>query len=165
MFHIISFAFMLIFVVIQLFIINYLLKLEKIGCECAMDWRRNFLIMFFIISVLYIILLPVVSMEVLPYIQAVYSVLGILNVVFVIQYVYRLKKEKCACSEALMREVMLVMAIIDAVIYSFALSLVIFVIFTVGKLASKVNTRANRFAPVKRSSKFTKSIRKVLKRK
>jgi hypothetical protein len=168
MLQIISLAFLVVFIVIQLLIINYLMKLEKIGCACAMDWRRNYIIAYFVVSILYAIIAPLLDPKLLPIIQTVYVVFGIINVVYVIQYVHRLKREKCACSESVYREVMYVVSIFNAIVYSFLLSLIVFLMFTLATFASKVDTKGRSlgsYIPTKKPTSPVKSIKKILKRK
>ena len=120
----------LILVVIQALIVHYLMRLEKIGCECAMDWRRNYIMFFFVITILYVASAFFISRETLPILQVIITVFGLLNVVFTLQYVHKLKKEKCECSVSIYREVMMVVAIFNAVMYSLLLTLIIFFLFT-----------------------------------
>lgn len=160
----ISFAFVAIAVVINLLILHYLLKLEKIGCECAMDWRRNYIMFFTVLSILYAMIAPVIGESVGPFVQTIFIVLAILNMVYVIQYVYRLKKIKCECSESVIREVMFVVAIINAVVYTFLLTTLIFLLYTVARVAKKLDGKASSLRKGK-SDIVVKSVKKILKRK
>ncbi len=110
------------------YILNFLFKLESTGCECAMDWRRNY-IMFYMA---YMLLFTVTSLlmlfakkppsRMLRKLHAILSpvsiLLGILFIVFTFQYVHRLHKEKCGCSEDMGRTVLTLVAAIDAAVFA-----------------------------------------------
>jgi hypothetical protein len=112
--NIVLILFTLVVIGIQTLIIHYLMRLEAIGCKCAMDWRRNYIMFYWIISVIYMLSAFFIDRNTIPIIQTIVSVLGLLNVIFTLQYVHRLKKEKCECSESIYREVLNVAAIFSA---------------------------------------------------
>jgi len=53
-------------------------------------------------------------------------ILGVLNIVFVLQYVHRLKQEKCECSESIAREVIYITAMLQALVVALGMLLSIF---------------------------------------
>ena len=108
---------------IQLGVLNYLVRLERIGCKCAMDWRRTYMMVFLGLSVLFAIVTMVSGAKPPLPIAIVWPTLGFVYVVCVLQYVHRLKKEKCACSESVFRDVMEVLA------YLYVLLLAISIVF------------------------------------
>lgn len=136
-FSIVMLLFAVIFVVVQALIVHYLMRLEAIGCKCAMDWRRSYIMFFLIVSILYTLSAFFINRESLPILQTIMVVLGLLNVVFTLQYVHRLKKEKCECSESIYREILNVVAIFNAIIYSMLLTIVIMFLFTMITLVNK----------------------------
>lgn len=102
--------------ILNVFIIAYLNNLETIGCKCAIDFRRTYIFTYMIISLLNVILYPiirylVVSMDskIISIILYVWSIImtlaGLLNIVFAVQYIHRLREEKCACSKSVVRDV------------------------------------------------------------
>lgn len=117
-------------IIIELLILRYLVHLEQIGCRCAMDWRREYIIFFIALTVVYALVSLFMGPQQIPVIQFTLFILGILNVIFVIQYVNRLKKEKCECSESVYREIMYVIAIIRAALYGLMLLLLILLLFS-----------------------------------
>lgn len=162
-FKIVMFVFGIIFVILQLLILNYLFKLEKTGCECAMDWRRNFVLFFMVLSLLYSVSALFIDRSAIPILQTVMVVLGLVNVVVVLQYVHKLKEEKCACSESVYREVMMYVAIFNAIVYSALLSLLIFFLFTVASFAKGAEGRVGtvrKSMSIRPIKKIVKSIRK-----
>lgn len=112
----------------------YLYHLEKIGCKCAVNWRRTF-IMFVIGISLILAILSLFSVDVLTssIIMTLFSVLSIVNIIIILQYVYELKEEQCSCSESVARTIMQVIAILYAFFY---LMLFIILIYTGFKLSS-----------------------------
>lgn len=165
-YNFIMFFFAAIFVVLQTLIVNFLYKLESIGCQCAMDWRRQYIIFFLILSILYTLFAFFFDPASLPLMQSIMVILGLVNVVVTLQYVYRLKKEKCECSESIYRDVMTFIAIFNAIVYSLLLSVIIFFFYT---MASYVKTAKNTVDGAKKSfsirplKKITKKITKKIK--
>lgn len=152
--------FAILFVVIQGLIVNYLIKLESIGCECAMDWRRNYIIFYLILSIIYALSAFFLDRESLPLMQTLMVIFGLINVVMTLQYVHRLKKEKCECSESLYREVMMFVAIFNAIVYSSLLVLLVFLLFTI---ASYAKTAQGKITKGKKSVSI-RPLKKLVKR-
>jgi hypothetical protein len=133
--------------VINSLIAKYLYDLDANNCECATsDYRRNYIFGFTI----YLIVSGALSafvfggnsekmfrmMHVGPLLQALITTAimaaGIVNIVFVFQYVDMLKRMNCSCSESPYKTLMQAMAYISAIVYS----LVIFGnIFVISKMA------------------------------
>jgi hypothetical protein len=138
---------MLLTIGLYSYMLNYIFKLESTGCECAKDWRRDYIQYYLMLLIVYVVvqicvltmgdLAAVIRMNM--HLTAIMLVLGILFVVFTLQYVHRLKKIKCKCSEDTARNVLQLVAIIDAVIFSIgALHLIIgLVVFGVIMLTRK----------------------------
>lgn len=131
-----------VFLIIQVLIIHYLLRLEKIGCKCAMDWRRSYIIFFMFFSILYTLSIFFINRDALPILQMLMTVLGLMNVVFTLQYVHKLKKEKCECSASIYREVMMVVAIFNAILYSSLLIIIIYFLYTILSYAKVAQNKA-----------------------
>lgn len=102
--------------ILNVFVVVYLNNLETIGCKCAMDFRRTYIMTYTIISLLNIVLYPifrylVVTMDskVISIVLYAWSIImtlaGLLNIVFAVQYIHRLREEKCACSKSVVRDV------------------------------------------------------------
>ena len=106
-----------------LYVLNvyYLYSLEQKGCECAMDFRRVYIMAYTAIFLVYSITLnwvaPKILMNNIQYILPVILVGGIINVVYTLQYVAKLKTTDCKCSESVYRNIMETLAIINAVTY------------------------------------------------
>lgn len=79
--------------------------------------------------------------------MSLYSVAGIVNIAFIIEYVNLLKERKCQCSESIYRDIMYISAIIDALILGLSFTLLMYIMFfthsgdvTVKKKALKKKT-------------------------
>lgn len=156
-------AFAVMFVVIQLLILNYLVQLENLGCACAMDWRRGYIMFYLILSILNIFISSFVDESHIPYLQAVMVVIGILNIVFTIQYVNKLKKEKCDCSQSIYREIMMVVSVFNAIVYSSILLFAVYVLFAVANVVKGVNKKVKNTATASKKAALSKPVRKIKK--
>jgi hypothetical protein len=106
---------LLALVVIALYVmfLTFVLKLEKIGCECALTWRRWYILIFsfiYIIANIFILVNPQVRIGFL-------AIPALLFYIFSIQYVNYLRKEKCECSEDYRREVLYWTAVISLILF------------------------------------------------
>lgn len=130
-----SFTFSVISFIFQLLIINYLFKLEKNGCMCAMDYKRTYIFFYLVINTIFVI----VNLSTNVYKHAknnrfyslllnIYSGAGILNIAFIIKYVNMLKNKKCSCSKSFYRDLLYINSIIDAIIFGFSILLVSYII-------------------------------------
>ena len=85
----------------------YLFKLEKIGCKCALNWRRVYIIVFIFISLVWNLVnvfKPSLSKNKL--LALIILTLFLMFLAFTIQYVNNLKKKKCECSKEITRDIM-----------------------------------------------------------
>lgn len=98
------------------FILYYLFKLEKIGCACALDWRRSFIMGFLVLAII-VMFVPLGKnpTKLTIIFVTLFTLLAIGNAIITIQYVNYLKKEKCECSKSEARNVMQIVAIIQLV--------------------------------------------------
>jgi membrane-associated PAP2 superfamily phosphatase len=115
-------------IVLFSYILTYLYKLETTGCKCAEDWRRKYILVFSLLVIL-ISVCDLIVIHLFPkgwealskfvsIINKVYLVAAVLFVIFTFQYVMKLKKIKCACSEDVAQDILLIVAIIDTAVLS-----------------------------------------------
>jgi hypothetical protein len=154
-------VFAVMFVLLQLLVLNYLFQLETIGCACAMDWRRSFIMFYLVLGVLNIFISAVVDESHIPYLQTIMVVVGVLNIIFTVQYVQKLKREKCECSQSVYRDVMVYVSIFNAIIYSSILLYVVYALYTV---ANFVKTSSGRLQGTAKASKKALTDIKPLKK-
>jgi hypothetical protein len=82
----------------------YIRNLEKTGCECAIDWKSDFILVYICIF------LPLACWNAFsPFSYTVGAFIGILTLAFIVivlLYIHDLKKKKCECSESHIRDVL-----------------------------------------------------------
>jgi hypothetical protein len=118
--------------------LHYLLKLEKTGCECALSWRRDYIMIFIVIAIVHkLIYLLYPSIRRMMPIQLLMAVLTVLFIIFTLQYIHHLKKVKCECSQDSARQVLEIYAWSMVVIQALAFFLGIFAAFIVFSSLSK----------------------------
>lgn len=129
----IMFAFGVLFILLQMLLINYLLRLERIGCKCAMDWRRKFMIAYMFLLLVHAAIVTFVTKEVLEYplIQTTMLVLGVVNVIITLQYLAQLRRDNCNCSESLYKDIITMIAYLNTLLYFFMLVVVAYFIFSI----------------------------------
>jgi hypothetical protein len=139
----------ILMIVVYLIILDYIRQLEATGCDCSKDWRRSFIYWYVAIGTIYVLLQTLaiaVGQQWLTMIISVYGLAPLLwliaTIVFVVstlQYVHRLKKEKCACSEAAGRTVLHIVGWVHLILWAFILFGVIFSAIIAGTLISAVS--------------------------
>lgn len=106
-------------VIISLCIIYYLRHLEEIGCKCALNYKRDYILYFTCINLFFATMnafFGTTSMYrmVMLVVTLPLFVAGIVNIVYTIQFINDVKKNNCNCSESLYREIMFILAIVNA---------------------------------------------------
>jgi hypothetical protein len=123
---------MLLSMVLTGSIVYYLKNLETIGCKCAMNYKRTYIMSFHIFGLAFGAASLLSGGKLPEYIgksAAAVPIISILliaiitNVVFTLMYVEELKKDNCECSESVFRTMMYILSIISAVTWGLALLL------------------------------------------
>lgn len=117
------------------YIHHYVTRLERIGCDCAADFRRTYIQYFtlalIVLGVTNISMLLVGNRLGLAILAAVLSpimfIATIVYAVFVIQYVNRLRAEKCKCSEGMARAILYIVTIINITLASLVALVILYV--------------------------------------
>jgi hypothetical protein len=128
-------TFIVIGVILSSLIIYYLKNLETIGCACAMDYKRTYIMSYHIFSIFIGLLGIFINLDILRkhnVLQLIFGVISITNYVFTIQYVHQMKKENCNCSESVYRTMMYILSII----YFATIALLLFMIYFGGLFSS-----------------------------
>lgn len=118
-------------------IVYYLYSLEKLGCQCSLTGKRTYILGFnsaLIALHLFIFSIGGSSglislMNKYPFLYVLYLgliIATIVNVAFTIEFVNDMKRENCACSDSVYKDIMYILAIFQAVTWSI-LGLVILV--------------------------------------
>jgi len=119
-------------------ILFWLARLEKMGCECAMDWRRKF-IMFYLCFLIVSMFARFVwaSMFEIPMVALIMFALAFVNIGIVMQYIQKLKRDNCECSESLWKTVMYYLTLINAIMIAIAILFAMFLVFTLYSMQNK----------------------------
>ena len=104
-------------IIFMAYILTFLFKLEQTGCECASDWRRVYIIIYCVYKIAFSLLQYLSFTTVMLMLGPINFALDLLFIVFTFQYVHRLKREKCSCSEDLGRTILYIVAAIDAAMF------------------------------------------------
>lgn len=123
-------------------IIYYLVTLERLGCACAMNFKRNYILGYNAVYITNTVVALFMGMPAIFGLYAKYPLLwlipfilfigAIVNVVFVIQFVNELKREHCACSDSVYKDVMYVLSILGAIALGATALLYVFVFSAFG---------------------------------
>jgi hypothetical protein len=140
---VISFCIGIIFPIVALVWLN---ELEKINCKCSEHWERKYLKIYYYFIIGWIIFNFIFTIIFKSYVinnaNKVYKIISgiIFIIIFIvgfsstaiaIDYINRLKKINCTCSEDIKREITYVISIINVIAYCI-LSLIMFMIFMSG---------------------------------
>jgi hypothetical protein len=119
-----------------LYILNYIHKLHQIGCTCAKDWRRNY-IMYFIIFLIIVFLLQILGVinnkSFSPFIMTIYFILTVVFVMIVYHYIYDLKTKHCKCSEDTARTILEYFNYIQIALLSIVIILMVYCMFYIAQ--------------------------------
>lgn len=95
-------------------------KLEKTACQCSVDFKRDYIKYYLycyvaLYTIMYIIVVYMmyffnpymnsISLGFINIIQMILPFFALLNVVFSIMYIWKLKETDCKCSEDIRREI------------------------------------------------------------
>ena len=90
-------------------IIVYLIRLEIIGCKCAMDFKRNYIIYFHIFEIIFYTSIILSQGKLLEYIldsrhvTSIFLAVGIatlVNIIFSLLYIGEIAVKKCKCAQS-----------------------------------------------------------------
>lgn len=110
--------------------------MEKTGCDCSNDWRKDFTKYYIIFTLSYNIISAFYLIFIGNNINIAFNVkvlITIVDIFFIINtylYITKLKKEKCECSEGIFREITLIHTIISACLIFIAFSIIVFINFS-----------------------------------
>jgi len=139
-------TFVIINSILYILTYNWITHMEKIGCECAMTWQKDFIKYYIIFIVTYNIASAIYLIFIRDNIKIAFSVklfiliLDIFFIITTIMYISELKKQKCECSSNIIREVTLIYVIISGFLIGLAISVPIFIILSLyitGKITQK----------------------------
>lgn len=124
---------------LQACIIYYLNNLQKIGCECAINYKQRYIFGYAIFSLL-LGFSNLFTDKVRKFAEKTPAILilllgaSILNIVFTLLYIDEVKKANCDCSESVFRDMMFVLSIIQACAYGFLFLSAVFVALALSRM-------------------------------
>jgi glucose-6-phosphate-specific signal transduction histidine kinase len=132
---------------IWLYILNYMYKLHEIGCTCADDWRRNY-IMYFIIFLIIVFLLQILGVinnkSFSPFIMTIYFILTVVFIMIVYHYIYDLKTKPCKCSEDTARTILEYFNYIQIALLSIVIILMVYCMFYIAQHKDQIDELLNQ---------------------
>lgn len=151
-------------------IIYYLVSLERLGCACAMNFKRNYILGYNAAYITYTAVALFMGMPAIFALYVKYPLLwlvpfmlfigGIANVVFVIQFVNELKREDCACSDSVYKDVMYISSILAAIVLGATLLLYVFLFSSLGYEIYRGKMSVKNVKNI-----FDKAVKQVAKKK
>lgn len=151
--------FNLIYIAVWTFILLYIIRLEEIGCECAIGWRRVF-IKYYIMVIIAMVLLSMFgifsSKQLSPFFMTLQFALTVVFITVVYHYIHDLKVQKCKCSEDMARDILEFVNYIQMFLVIFSLLVMVHAMFTVAKYMSDMSPEQQK----KLRSAFKKSLQK-----
>lgn len=138
-----------IVLLINVLVVNYATKLEKITCGCSEDWRRTFIKVYAMITIAVTTLfvaLPllgqatgcgpdlqkILTNPVTRFIINVYAVVGIVNIVSLFTYSQKIVLNSCECSESWERTFIYYYSMVVMSIYIFTGAILLLVVLCAG---------------------------------
>lgn len=138
-----------IVILINILIINYTRKLERITCKCSEDWRRTFIKVYAILTIIITTLfvgLPllgnatgcgpnlekILKNPVTRTVINVYALVGIINIVALFTYSQKIVINNCQCSEAWERTFIYYYSMVVMSIYIFTGAMLLLVVLCAG---------------------------------
>jgi hypothetical protein len=106
--------------------VYYLHSLERLGCQCSLTGKRAYILGFNLFTIaLGLFSIFIGGNKALSRIFLTYPLLYIallvatlVNVAFTIQFVNEMKRENCACSDSIFKDVLYVLALMQAITWS-----------------------------------------------
>jgi hypothetical protein len=134
-----------IILIINLLILQYVLKLEKMSCECSKDWRRDYIKYFSIVSIViitFMFIIPLITQKYIKLIQTpifriianLISIASLINVYSLFTYSQKIILEKCKCSNNWERSFIYYYSLIIMSIYIFIAASLIVLSLCVGNV-------------------------------
>jgi hypothetical protein len=157
-------------IVLSSLIIYYLVTLERLGCACAMNFKRNYILGYNAFYITYAIVSLFMGMPAIFALYVKYPLLwlvpfisfigAIVNAVFVIQFVNELKREDCACSDSVYKDVMYISSILAAIVLGFTILLYVFLFSSLGYELYRGKMSAKNV-----TNTFDKAVKQLAKKK
>ena len=146
-----GFLIILIVLLINILIVNYVRKLEQISCDCSKDWKREYIKLYSLITIIItslICLVPlfmhlvninynlqnILSNKLFMYMGYIYTLFGLVNVYALFTYSQKIVLDSCNCSNSWERTFIYYYSMLVMSLYLFMASFLVIGIICCGKL-------------------------------
>ena len=89
------------------FALMWVLKLEKPGCECSQDWRRDFMKYYFSFAIAFQFLILMQNKVALKALVIPFAIASLAYLGVCISYILELRREGCDCSRGMEQSILL----------------------------------------------------------
>ena len=145
-----GFLVILIVLLINILIVNYVRKLEMITCECSDEWKRDYIKIYSLLTIVItslICLIPIfmhivnlnyniqslMSNKFITTLSTIYTLFGLVNVYALFTYSQKIVLSDCKCSKSWERTFIYYYSMLIMSIYLFLASLLVISIIYSGK--------------------------------
>jgi len=151
-YNILIFFLYIINIVINIYALLWIQKLEQISCKCSDNWKRDYIKYFIYVYFGFLILQVITYLATghglmeqdsayVIFFVSVYNVFALIAMIVAIMYIDELKAQKCSCSEDIWREVYYYYNVIRLAIFGLIFLLSLVTILFVGRLVSRFSSR------------------------
>lgn len=141
-------------VAISVMVITWIHKLEETACKCSEDFKRDYIkyylyvyvsiYTFMYLNAMYMLLTSKVLfvngivMVLTSILQTILPIFALLNIIFSLMYIWRLKEINCKCSEDIRREIYYVLNWINVGFIGLAVIMIIFIAIVAGSVMASL---------------------------
>jgi len=146
-----GFLVILIVLLVNVLIVNYVRKLEKVSCECSEEWKRDYIKIYSLITIIIttlVCLIPlflhiinfkynlqdILSNKIFTIIGYIYTFFGLINVYALFTYSQRIVLGRCDCSNSWERTFIYYYSMLVMSLYIFLASLLVIAMLCCGKM-------------------------------
>ncbi len=150
----------LIVLLINILIVNYVRKLERITCDCSENWKRDYVKYYSLVTVVLTCLIVLVPLflqltnikynisnflgnRLVVIISYLYTLFGILNVYSLFTYSQQIVLSRCDCSHSWERTFMYYYSMLIMSLYIFLASFVLITVLCCGQLTVDLKSIKN----------------------
>lgn len=134
-----------VLVAYNLFVLHIVDKLEKMGCDCAMNWKRRFIAVFaqfMIVWLVLVLIAGIIAPSILthPLVQmagTLVGLFGLANLAISVSYLWKLRSDNCKCSESVAKTLWEIIVWATVIAYALSLLIILFALTAIGHALSK----------------------------
>ena len=130
---------------INVLILNYVIKLEKVSCECSKDWKRDYIKYFAIITIIVMSLMTIIPLLTNRYITLIqtpffrilsglFSIATLVNIYALFTYSQQIVLSTCKCSKSWERTFIYYYSMVIMSVYIFIITSIILLSLCVGNV-------------------------------